>query len=88
MKIKSFLYPKSIAITLLAIFGIYICVTAAQWQFNRCQSRQAENVRVKQLLTQTPITLDANANYPTWSKVKIKGKFDSNHEILVRGKYR
>ena len=58
MKIKTFLYPKSVAITLLAIFGIYICVTAAQWQFNRGQSRQAENVRVKQLLTQSPVSLN------------------------------
>jgi surfeit locus 1 family protein len=88
MKIKTFLYPKSVAITLLAIFGIYICVTAAQWQFNRGQSRQAENVRVKQLLTQSPVALNENGNFPTWSKVKVKGKFDSNHEILVRGKYR
>ena len=88
MKIKTFLYPKSVAITLLAIFGIYICVTAAQWQFNRGQSRQAENVRVKQLLTQSPVSLDENGNLPTWSKVKVTGKFDSNHEILVRGKYR
>lgn len=88
MKIKTFLYPKSVAITLLAIFGIYICVTAAQWQFNRGQSRQAENVRVKQLLFQSPVALNENGNFPTWSKVKVKGKFDSNHEILVRGKYR
>jgi surfeit locus 1 family protein len=88
MKIKTFLYPKSVAITLLAIFGIYICVTAAQWQFNRGQSRQAENVRVKQLLIQSPVALNENGNFPTWSKVKVKGKFDSNHEILVRGKYR
>jgi surfeit locus 1 family protein len=88
MKIKTFLYPKSVAITLLAIFGICICVTAAQWQFNRGQSRQAENVRVKQLLIQSPVALNENGNFPTWSKVKVKGKFDSNHEILVRGKYR
>ena len=88
MKIKTFLYPKSVAITLLAIFGIYICVSAAQWQFNRGQSRQAENVRVKQLLTQSPVALNENGNFPTWSKVKVKGNFDSNHEILVRGKYR
>jgi surfeit locus 1 family protein len=88
MKIKTFLYPKSVAITLLAIFGIYICVSAAQWQFNRGQSRQAENVRVKQLLIQSPVALNENGNFPTWSKIKVKGKFDSNHEILVRGKYR
>jgi cytochrome oxidase assembly protein ShyY1 len=45
-------------------------------------------VRVKQLLTQSPVSLDENGNLPTWSKVKVTGKFDSNHEILVRGKYR
>jgi len=88
MKIKIFFYPKSIAITLLAIFGIYICVSAAQWQYHRGQNRHAENVRVKQLLTQTPVILDSKTNFQTWSKVKINGSFDSNHEILVRGRYR
>ncbi|CAB5058182.1 unannotated protein [freshwater metagenome] len=88
MKIKIFFHPKSIAITLLAIFGIYICVSAAQWQYHRGQSRHAENVRVKQLLNQNPVTLDTNKNYPTWSKVKLNGSFDSDHEILVRGRYR
>ncbi len=88
MKIKSFFYPKSIAITLLAIFGIYICVSAAQWQYNRGQNRHSENVRVKQLLTQNPVALDTSKNLPTWSKVKLSGTFDSDHEILVRGKYR
>jgi len=88
MKIKVFSHPKSIAITLLAIFGIYICVTAAQWQFHRGQNRQSENVRVKQLLTQSPIELKENENFPTWSKVKLTGKFDGTHEVLVRGRYR
>ena len=88
MKIKTFLYPKSVAITLLAVFGIYICVSAAQWQYHRGQNRHAENIRVKQLLTQNPVSLDANRNFPTWSKVKLSGNFDDAHEVLVRGRYR
>lgn len=88
MKIKIFFHPKSIAITLLAIFGIYLCVSAAQWQFHRGQNRHAENVRVKQLLTQNPVPFDATRNFPTWSKVKLTGIFDRDHEILVRGRYR
>jgi len=89
MKIKTFLYPKSVAITLLAVFGIYICVSAAQWQYHRGQNRHAENVRVKQLLTQNPVLLDANNNnFPTWSKVKLSGNFDKAHQVLVRGRYR
>ncbi len=88
MKIKTFLYPKSVAITLLAVFGIYICVGAAQWQYHRGQNRHAENIRVKQLLTQNPVSLDANRNFPTWSKVKLSGNFDDAHEVFVRGRYR
>lgn len=88
IKIKTFFYPKSVAITLLAIFGIYICVSAAQWQLHRGQNRHAENVRVKQLLTQSPVALDVNRNFPTWSKVKLSGNFDGAHEVLVRGRYR
>lgn len=88
MKIKIFFHPKSIAITLLAIFGMYICVSAAQWQFHRGQNRHAENVRVKQLLTQSPIELNEKEVFPTWSKVKLNGNFDSAHEVLVRGRYR
>ena len=88
MKIKTFFSPKSIAITLLAIFGMYICVSAAQWQFHRGQNRQVENARVKQLLTQSPIELNERDISPTWSKVKLIGKFDGAHEVLVRGKYR
>lgn len=88
MKIKLFFHPKSIAITLLAIFGMYICVSAAQWQFDRGQNRHAENVRVKQLLTQSPIELNEKEVFPTWSKVKLNGNFDSAHEVLVRGRYR
>ena len=88
MKIKIFFHPKSIAITLLAIFGMYICVSAAQWQFDRGQNRHAENVRVKQLLTQSPIQLNEKEVFPTWSKVKLNGNFDSTHEVLVRGRYR
>ncbi len=88
MKIKLFFHPKSIAITLLAIFGIYICVSAAQWQFHRGQNRHAENVRVQQLLTQIPIQLNEKEVFPTWSKVKLNGNFDRAHEVLVRGRYR
>lgn len=88
IKIRTFFYPKSVAITLLAIFGIYICVSAAQWQLHRGQNRHAENVRVKQLLTQSPVALDVNRNFPTWSKVKLSGNFDGAHEVLVRGRYR
>jgi len=88
MKIKIFFHPKSIAITLLAIFGMYICVSAAQWQFHRGQNRHAENVRVKQLLTQSPIELNEEDVFPTWSKVKLSGNFDGSHEVLVRGRYR
>jgi surfeit locus 1 family protein len=88
MKIKIFFHPKSIAITLLAIFGMSICVSAAQWQFDRGQSRHAENVRVKQLLTQSPIELNDKEVFPTWSKVKLNGSFDGTHEVLVRGRYR
>jgi len=88
MKIKIFFQPKSIAITLLAIFGMYICVSAAQWQFHRGQNRHAENVRVKQLLTQSPIELNEEDVFPTWSKVKLSGNFDGSHEVLVRGRYR
>ena len=88
MKIKIFFHPKSIAITLLAIFGIYICVSAAQWQFDRGHNRHAENLRVKQLLTQSPIELNEKEVFPTWSKVKLNGNFDSTHEVLVRGRYR
>ena len=78
MKIKTFLYPKSVAITLLAIFGIYICVTAAQWQFNRGQSRQAENVRVKQLLIQSPVALNENGNFYTDI---LKKHFEDNESL-------
>ena len=88
MKIKIFFHPKSIAITLLAIFGMYICVSAAQWQFDRGQSRHAENVRVKQLLAQSPIELNDKEVFSTWSKVKLNGSFDGTHQVLVRGRYR
>lgn len=88
MKIKTFFGPKSIAITLLAIFGIYICISAAQWQFHRGQNRQAENTRVKQLLTKSPIELNEQDIFLSWSKVKLSGKFDDTHEVLVRGRYR
>jgi len=88
MKIKIFFHPKSIAITLLAIFGMYICVSAAQWQFDRGHNRHAENIRVKQLLTQSPIELNEKEVFPTWSKVKLNGNFDGTHEVLVRGRYR
>ena len=88
MKIKIFFHPKSIAITLLAIFGMYICVSAAQWQFDRGHNRHAENIRVKQLLTQSPIELNEKEVFPTWSKVKLNGSFDGTHQVLVRGRYR
>lgn len=88
MKNKIFFHPKSIAITLLAVLGIYICLNAAQWQFNRGYQRHADNVSTKRLLSQTPMELRNDSKFKNWSKVTVEGNFDTAHEVLVRGRYR
>ena len=80
----------AIITTLLAIALIALCLWASQWQYHRGVARHHRNAMIASHTAMAPTTLEsigrdvANAE---WREVKVAGRFDPSHQILLRNRY-
>jgi len=89
------LTPKWIGFTLAVVAAIALCLTAANWQWNRLHERRAANAEVvaKQSLPPVPLAEAIPLAAPLeqgkgaqWSIVTVTGTYDPASEVLIRNR--
>jgi len=76
--------------SLVALLLIFLCIWAAQWQFNRGLDRQARNDAIEENTDRPAQPLAALANDVAaheWQTTTITGTFDTTQQILLRNRY-
>jgi len=76
--------------SLVALLLIFLCIWAAQWQFNRGLDRQARNDAIEENTARPAQPLAALANdvdAHEWQTTTITGTFDTTQQILLRNRY-
>jgi cytochrome oxidase assembly protein ShyY1 len=76
--------------SLVALLLIFLCIWAAQWQFNRGLDRQARNDAIEENTARPAQPLAALASdiaANEWQTTTITGTFDITQQILLRNRY-
>jgi cytochrome oxidase assembly protein ShyY1 len=76
--------------SLVALLLIFLCIWAAQWQFNRGLDRQARNDAIEENTARPARPLAALASdiaANEWQTTTITGTFDITQQILLRNRY-
>lgn len=76
--------------SLVALLLIFLCIWAAQWQFNRGLDRQARNDAIEENTARPAQPLAALASDVAaheWQTTTITGTFDTTQQILLRNRY-
>ncbi len=76
--------------SLIALSLIFLCLWAAQWQFNRGLDRSERNSKIESHVAMEPVALDMVASDPErheWKSVTTTGTFDRKNQILLRNRY-
>ena len=76
--------------TFVALTLIVLCIWASQWQYHRGVARHHRNSIIAAHVAQAPITLEQitkDLAAAEWRKVRVQGRFDSTHQILLRDRY-
>jgi len=74
----------------VALLLIFLCIWAAQWQFNRGLDRQARNDAIEENTARPAKPLAALASdiaANEWQTTTITGNFDTTQQILLRNRY-
>lgn len=81
--------PHSFLKTLSALALISLCLIAANWQYSRGVARHAKNFKIESNVKLPTIALGdvANIRDNEWRTIKVTGKFDNTHEVLLRNRY-
>ena len=80
----------AIGTTFLALLLITLCLWASHWQYSRGVARHHRNFIIASHVDQPITTLDAigsDVSGAEWGKASITGKFDPDHQILLRNQY-
>jgi cytochrome oxidase assembly protein ShyY1 len=76
--------------SLVALLLVFLCIWAAQWQFNRGLDRQARNDAIEENTARPAQPLAALASDVAaheWQTTTITGTFDTSQQILLRNRY-
>ena len=76
--------------SLVALLLIFLCIWAAQWQFNRGRDRQARNDAIEENTgrpAQPLAALASDVAAHEWQTTTITGTFDTTQQILLRNRY-
>ena len=74
----------------IALAIIFLCLLAAQWQYQRGIDRQLRNDIIEQRISQKEVNLasvQSNLKQNEWQTVQVAGVFDSKTQILLRNRY-
>lgn len=83
---------RFIGVTLLALLLISLCLQAARWQFHRHEARHAKNLliesNINKNIRESELLFNINDLATiAWKKISLQGRFEPEHEILVRNRY-
>ncbi len=84
--------PLSLLKTLIALALVILCLIAANWQYHRGIDRQAKNFKIEanaryETVPLSKLALDTNLKESEWRSVSIIGRFNPEHEVLLRNRY-
>lgn len=80
----------AIATTIFALLLIGLCLWASNWQYSRGVARHHRNFLIASHVNQPVTTLEAiepNVAGAEWRKVSVLGRFNPDHQILLRNQY-
>jgi surfeit locus 1 family protein len=83
---EKFAIVKSIA----AIFLIFLCIVAAQWQYQRGVDRHHRNFLIEKNITAPLISIaqaESDLKKNEWRTVSTSGVFDRSQTLLIRNRY-
>jgi len=76
--------------TLTALALVFLCLWAAQWQYERGVNRHARNTLIQEQSKLPPVAfreLAGDISAYEWRKISIEGTFDDSNQILLRNRY-
>ena len=81
--------PNSVFRSTIAIALVFICVYAANWQYERGVVRHAKNFKIESNTQLPKIALSEIRDLAQneWRTVTVTGEFDRTHEVLLRNRY-
>lgn len=74
----------------IALLLVFLCLWAAQWQFNRGLDRQSRNDAIERntsLKVEPLASLISDINSHEWQIATTTGTFDTSQQILLRNRY-
>ena len=75
---------------LTALALVFLCLWAAQWQYERGVDRHARNALIQEQSKLPPVAfqeLAGDISAYEWRKISIEGTFDDSNQILLRNRY-
>ena len=80
---------KELFKTLIAASLVFLCLIAANWQYQRGIGRHAKNAKIEANIKLAEIPLNQVSDFQgnEWRTITVIGAFDSNHEVLLRNHY-
>lgn len=88
---KKFFSPTSLLQTFAAISLIFLCLVAANWQWNKGQFRSHQNSIIVRNQSANPLgqnqLIDADPVQIQWRLAKLEGSFDPTHQLLLKNRY-
>lgn len=82
--------PFALLKSLVALLLVSLCLVAANWQYHRGVNRHALNFKIESNSNLSPVSIlsiDPLDIKNEWRTVRVKGRFDTNHEVLLRNHY-
>lgn len=80
----------SILKTLTALILVFLCLWAAQWQYQRGVDRHSRNTLIAEQSQYSSIKfqdLVGDISQYEWRKISLEGTFDEKNQILLRNRY-
>jgi cytochrome oxidase assembly protein ShyY1 len=83
---------RLITVSILALLLVFGCVQGALWQYDRYETRHAnnelirKNISIATLLTEDELS-SKTASEIAWRSISLEGNFDPSKEFLIRNRY-
>lgn len=83
---------RLITVSTLALLLIFGCVQGALWQYERYETRHANNELIRKNISIAALLLEDDLSSKTaseiaWRSISLEGNFDPSKEFLIRNRY-
>jgi surfeit locus 1 family protein len=81
--------PKAFLKTFATAILVLLCLIAANWQYQRGVDRHAKNFKIEENTKLEKVNLQSVTDFNSneWRTITAKGKFEVQHEVLLRNRY-